>query len=85
MAFLRGQQISGSSTFTGSNVISGSLEIIEAGENLDFFIIKSGSTELLKANRDGVIQFHVYPDDYTPPVSLGSIYFNSSSAYLGLE
>lgn len=85
MAFLRGQVVSGSSFYTGSQAISGSL-VVEADPAVsDFFIIKSGSAELLKANSDGIIQFHVFEDSYTPPVSLGAIYFHSSSAYLGLD
>jgi hypothetical protein len=85
MAYLRGQVVSGSSFYTGSQTISGSL-VVEADPAVsDFFIIKSGSAELLKANDDGVIQFHVFEDSYTPPVSLGAIYFHSSSAYVGLE
>lgn len=85
MAFLRGQIVSGSSVFTGSNIISGSLTIEADPTISDFFIIKSGSAELLKANSDGVMQFHVFEDSYTPPVSLGAIYFHSSSVYLGLD
>ena len=85
MALLKGQIVSGSSLLSGSQVITGSLEIQGDPVASDFFIIKSGSSELLKANSDGVIQFHVYPDDYTPPASLGAIFFNSSSAYIGLE
>lgn len=85
MAFLRGQIVSGSSVFTGSNIISGSLTIEADPTTSDFFIIKSGSAELLKANSDGVMQFHVFEDSYTPPVSLGAIYFHSSSVYLGLD
>jgi hypothetical protein len=85
MAFLRGQIVSGSSVFTGSNIITGSLTIEADPAASDFFIIKSGSAELLKANNDGVIQFHVFEDSYTPSASLGSIFFHSSSAYLGLD
>lgn len=85
MAFLRGQVVSGSSFYTGSSIISGSLTIEANPAASDFFIIKSGSAELLKANEDGVMQFHVFEDSYTPPVSLGSIFFHSSSAYLGLD
>ena len=86
MAFLRGQIISGSSSLSGSQHISGSITI-DKDPNIssDFFIIKSGSAELLKANSDGIIQFHVFEDEYTPPVSLGGIYFHSSSMYIGLE
>ena len=83
MAFLRGQIISGSSTFSGSTSISGSLTI--DGGVSDFFIIKSGSSELLKANSDGIIQFNVYEDSYTPPPSRGGVFFHSSSMYIGLE
>lgn len=86
MAFLRGQVISGSSTLSGSQQISGSI-IIDKDPTVssDFFIIRSGSAELLKANSDGIMQFHVFEDEYTPPVSLGGIYFHSSSMYIGLE
>ena len=85
MAYLRGQVVSGSSFYTGSQTISGSLTINGDPATSEFFIIKSGSAELLKANSDGVIQFHVFEDSYTPPVNLGAIYFHSSSAYLGLD
>ena len=86
MAFLRGQLISGSSSLSGSQHISGSI-IIDKDPTIssDFFIIKSGSAELLKANSDGIMQFHVFEDEYTPPVSLGGIYFHSSSMYIGLD
>ncbi len=85
MAFLKGQIVSGSSLFSGSQVITGSLEIQGDPVASDFFIIKSGSAELLKANSDGIMQFHVFEDEYTPPVSLGGIYFHSSSMFIGLE
>ena len=86
MAFLRGQVISGSSSLSGSQQISGSI-IIDKDPTVssDFFIIRSGSAELLKANSDGVMQFHIFEDEYTPPVSLGAIFFHSSSLYVGLE
>lgn len=86
MAFLRGQVVSGSSSISGSKQISGSILIDkDPTVSSDFFIIKSGSAELLKANSDGIMQFHVFEDEYTPPVSLGGIYFHSSSMYIGLE
>jgi len=85
MAFLKGQIVSGSSLFSGSQVITGSLEIQGDPVASDFFIIKSGSAELLKANSDGIMQFHVFEDEYTPPISLGGIYFHSSSMFIGLE
>lgn len=85
MAFLKGQVISGNSIYTGSNTITGSLTVLGDPTATDFFIIKSGSAELLKANSDGIIQFHVYPDNYFPTASLGGIFFHSSSAYLGLD
>ena len=85
MAFLKGQIVSGSSSFSGSQVITGSLEIQGDPVASDFFIIKSGSAELLKANSDGIMQFHVFEDEYTPPISLGGIYFHSSSMFIGLE
>jgi hypothetical protein len=84
MAYLRGQVVSGSSTI-GDSIVSGSLIVSPIDTDTDFFIIKSGSVDLLKANPDGVIQFHVYEDSYIPPVSLGGIYFHSSSFYIGLE
>jgi hypothetical protein len=83
MAFLRGQIISGSSIISGSTSISGSLTI--DGGASDFFIIKSGSSELLKANSDGIIQFNVYEDSYIPSSSRGGVFFHSSSMYIGLE
>ena len=85
MAYLKGQVVTGSSTYSGAQSISGSL-VINGDQSLsDFFIIKSGSTEVLKTNSDGIMQFHVYEDSYTPPVSLGGIFFHSSSIYVGLE
>ena len=84
MAYLRGQIITGSSTISGSTSISGSFTV-ETSDATDFFIIKSGSAELLKANSDGIMQFHVFEDSYIPSSSLGGIFFHSSSMYVGLE
>lgn len=84
MAYLRGQIITGSSIISGETVVSGSFTI-EASESADFFIIKSGSAELLKANSDGIMQFHVFEDSYIPSSSLGGIFFHSSSMYVGLD
>jgi hypothetical protein len=84
MAFLKGQIVSGSSTFSGSQVITGSLEVFN-GSGIDPFIIKSGSHESFKINSDGVVQLHVYEDSYLPPVKLGGIFFHSSSMYIGLS
>ena len=85
MAYLKGQVVSGSSSLVGSQLVTGSL--IVQGESVpsDLFIIKSGSAELLKATSNGIIQFHVYEDSYTPPASLGGIFFHSSSMYIGLS
>lgn len=84
MAYLRGQIVTGSSTVSGSTLISGSLTV-ETSDSSDFFIIKSGSAELLKANSDGIIQFHVFEDSYIPSSSLGGIFFYSSSMFIGLD
>jgi len=84
MAYLRGQIITGSSIISGSTLVSGSFTV-EQSDSSDFFIIKSGSTEVLKANSDGIIQFHVYEDSYIPSSSLGGIFFHSSSMYVGLD
>lgn len=84
MAFLRGQIVSGSSALSGSKIITGSLEVFSDNGH-DIFIIKSGSSESLKVNSDGIVQFHVYEDSYTPPVTPGGIFFHSSSFYVGLE
>lgn len=86
MAFLRGQVIAGSSTLSGSQQISGSIIIDKDPQvSSDFFIIRSGSDEVLKANNDGIIQFHVFEDSYTPPIALGGVFFHSSSMFIGLE
>ena len=84
MAYLRGQIITGSSIISGSTLVSGSFTV-ETSDATDFFIIKSGSAELLKANSDGIMQFHVFEDSYIPSSSLGGIFFHSSSMYVGLE
>ncbi len=84
MAYLRGQIVTGSSIISGSTLVSGSFTI-ESSDASDFFIIKSGSTEILKANSDGIMQFHVFEDSYIPSSSLGGIFFHSSSMYVGLE
>ena len=84
MAFLKGQIVSGSSSFSGSQVITGSLEIFN-DNGVDPFIIKSGSYETFKVNSDGIMQLHVYEDSYIPPVKLGGIFFHSSSMFIGLE
>lgn len=85
MAYLKGQVVTGSSTYNGDSIVSGSLIVDPLDTNTDFFIIKSGSVDLLKANPDGIIQFHVYEDSYIPSSSLGGIFFHSSSMYVGLE
>lgn len=84
MAFLKGQIVSGSSLFSGSQAITGSLEVFN-DNGVDPFIIKSGSYESFKVNSDGIMQLHVYEDSYTPPVKLGGIFFHSSSMFIGLE
>ena len=84
MAYLRGQIVTGSSIISGSTLVSGSFTI-ESSDASDFFIIKSGSTEILKANSVGIMQFHVFEDSYIPSSSLGGIFFHSSSMYVGLE
>lgn len=84
MAYLKGQVVSGNSTLSGSHVVTGSLEIFN-DKGSDLFIIKSGSSESFKINNHGVMQLQVFEDSYTPPVSLGSIYFHSSSMFIGLE
>jgi len=85
MAYLKGQVVSGSSFLVGPQLITGSLVVQGESASSDFFIIKSGSADLLKATSNGIIQFHVYEDLYTPPASLGGIFFHSSSIYVGLE
>ena len=84
MAFLKGQIVSGSSSLSGSQVITGSLEIFN-DNGVDPFIIKSGSYESFKVNSDGIMQLHVYEDSYIPPAKLGGIFFHSSSMFIGLE
>jgi hypothetical protein len=84
MAYLRGQVISGSSALSGSKFITGSLEVF-SDNGQDIFIIKSGSYESLKVNSDGILQFHIFEDSYTPPVTPGGIFFHSSSMYVGLD
>lgn len=72
-------QILGSLAVTGSNVIQ-----TRTG-GTDFFVIKSGSLENFKFNGEGVAQFYAYTSSYTPTPVLGGLYFNSQSAYIGVE
>tara|TARA_B110000285_G_scaffold205427_1_gene243193 strand:+ start:442 stop:696 length:255 start_codon:yes stop_codon:yes gene_type:complete len=84
MAYLKGQVVSGSSSTMGSHLITGSLEICKSGSG-NILLIKNDSYDILKINEIGILQFHIFEDEYTPPVSLGGIFFHSSSMYIGLE
>lgn len=84
MAYLKGQVVSGNSYIEGSKSISGSLEISQSGSG-DILLIKNDSYDILKVNESGILQFHIFEDEYTPPVKLGGIFFHSSSFYVGLE
>lgn len=84
MAYLKGQVVSGSSSTRGSHLITGSLEISQSGSG-DILLIKSGSIDSLKVNESGILQFHIFEDEYNPPATLGGIFFHSSSMYIGLE
>ena len=54
-------------------------------EGTDFFIIKSGSTENLKVNSQGIVEFFAYEIGYVPTAKLGGLYFTSSSVWVGLQ
>jgi len=84
MAYLKGQVVSGNSSIEGSKSISGSLEINQNGSG-DILLIKNDSYDILKVNESGILKFHIFEDEYTPPVALGGIFFHSSSMYIGLE
>ena len=84
MAYLKGQVVSGSSSTIGSHLITGSLEISQSGSG-DILLIKNDSYDILKVNESGILQFHIFEDEYTPPVKHGGIFFHSSSFYVGLE
>tara|TARA_B110000027_G_scaffold122147_1_gene136891 strand:- start:181 stop:444 length:264 start_codon:yes stop_codon:yes gene_type:complete len=84
MAYLKGQVIKGNSSIEGSKSISGSLEINQKGSG-DILLIKNDSYDILKVNESGILQFHIFEDEYNPPATLGGIFFHSSSMYIGLE
>ena len=67
---------------TGATAISGSLSI--TGSNLDSFIIKSGSTEILKVDPNGNFVLIERTGD-TPTAVAGGIMYSSSAFYVGIE
>ena len=69
----------------GSSEITGSLVVKSESSIEDSFLIKSGSTESLKVNNEGITQFFAYENNYVPTVVLGGIYFTSSSIWVGLQ
>tara|TARA_B110000902_G_scaffold47679_1_gene54191 strand:- start:91 stop:354 length:264 start_codon:yes stop_codon:yes gene_type:complete len=84
MAYLKGQVVKGNSTVEGSKILKGSLEISQSGSG-DILLIKNDSYDILKVNESGILQFHIFEDEHTPPATLGGIFFHSSSMYIGLE
>tara|TARA_R110000803_G_scaffold55262_4_gene112145 strand:- start:3866 stop:4402 length:537 start_codon:yes stop_codon:yes gene_type:complete len=72
-------EIEGNVETTGSLVVK-----TEVG-GTDFFIIKSGSTENLKVNSQGIVEFFAYEIGYVPTAKLGGLYFTSSSVWVGLQ
>lgn len=75
----------GSAQITGSLGVTGSIEFNTQTGGTDFFIIKSGSTENLKFNGEGIAQLFAYANSYEPTPVLGGIYFTSSSLWIGTE
>jgi hypothetical protein len=75
--------------FTGSADITGSLQVtgsttFETGiGGTDFFIIKSGSTNPIKFNGQGVMQFADL--NFTPTAVGGGIYYSASQWFLGVD
>ena len=84
MAYLKGQVVKGNSSVEGSKTLKGSLEINQIGSG-DILLIKNDSYDILKVNESGILQFHIFEDEYNPPATLGGIFFHSSSMYIGLE
>tara|TARA_B110000208_G_scaffold189017_1_gene249771 strand:- start:1952 stop:2215 length:264 start_codon:yes stop_codon:yes gene_type:complete len=84
MAYLKGQVVKGNSSVEGSKILKGSLEINQRGSG-DILLIKNDSYDILKVNESGILQFHIFEDEYNPPATLGGIFFHSSSMYIGLE
>jgi hypothetical protein len=75
--------------FTGSADITGSLQVTGSATfeapvgGTDFFIIKSGSTNPIKFNGEGVMQFANL--NFTPSAVAGGIYYSASQWFLGVE
>lgn len=75
----------GTVSIESTTSITGSLKVQSNNAVEDSFIIKSGSTESLKVNNEGITQFFAYENNYVPTPKLGGVYFTSSSLWVGLQ
>lgn len=71
--------------FSGSAVITGSLEISPVDATEDFFLLKSGSLDALKLNNKGVLQLGGF--EIVPTAVSGGMYYDKTDDefYLGKE
>lgn len=73
----------GSADITGSLQVTGSATFEVPVGGTDFFIIKSGSTNPVKFNGEGIMQFA--STNFTPTAVAGGIYYSASQWFLGVE
>ena len=70
--------------FSGSAVITGSMEI--KSDRNDIFIIKNfAGNNILTVSQSGIIVLATQSVQLTDPAPVGGIYFTSSSLFIGLE
>jgi hypothetical protein len=70
--------------FSGSAVITGSLEIISNVNNI--FLIKNFSNQpILTVSQSGIIVLATQSMQLTSPAPNGAIYFTSESFFVGLD
>jgi len=70
--------------FSGSAVITGSLEIISNVNNI--FLIKNFSNQpILTVSQSGIIVLATQSAQLTSPAPNGAIYFTSNSFFVGLD
>jgi len=78
-----GFPFTGSADITGSLQVTGSATFATGIGGTDFFIIKSGSTNPIKFNGEGVMQFANL--NFTPTAVGGGIYYSASQWFLGVD
>ena len=60
--------------YTGSALITGSLEVKSVNATDDFFLLKTGSLDSVKVNGQGVLQLGGFT--FTPTAVRGGVYYN---------